>query len=69
MPKQFHPTRWLWTTAFFALFLGAAVACLIYYTTPGPRTITPEMRMVAMISVVVAGLCVISATANLWLRR
>jgi hypothetical protein len=69
MDKRIHPTRWLWTTALYSLLLGAAAASLMYYTMPGPRTLTPEIRMVAMASVVCAGLCVISATAHWWIRR
>jgi|APTNR8051073442_1049403.scaffolds.fasta_scaffold00090_34 hypothetical protein len=69
MVKRIHPTRWLWTTAFYALLLGAAAVCLMYYTMPGPRTLTPEIRMVIMASVVAAGICVISATAHWWIRR
>lgn len=69
MSKRVHPNRWLWWAAFYALALGAGMVCLMYYTAPGPRALTPEMRLVATVAVVAAGICVISATSHWWLRR
>lgn len=41
----------------------------MYTTAPGPRQISDDMRLVALGSIVGAGICVISATAKWWLHR
>jgi hypothetical protein len=69
MKRRFHPTGWLWWTAFYILVFGAGAIYLMYYTAVGPKVITQDMRMVGIASIVGAGICVISATAHWWLRR
>ncbi len=69
MVKPFNPTRWLWWTAFWILVIGLGLAYLMFYTTPSPRTITEGVRLVALCSVVGAGICIISATSHWWLKR
>ena len=67
--KPFHSKNWLWWCALFSLLAGAAFDYLIYSTMPLPKIISPEMRQIAMVSVVISGICVISATSHWWTRR
>lgn len=69
MTKRVHPTSWLWWSAFYILAGGAGLVFLMYTTAPGPRQISDDMRLVALGSIVGAGICVISATAKWWLHR
>ena len=67
--KPKHPRRWLWWAALLILFLGAAFSALSYYTMPGPRQLSEQVRQIAMFTFVGVGICVISATAHWWTNR
>ncbi len=69
MIKSFQPLRWLWWLALLILAAGAGLLYLMYRINPEPQPITDQMRMVAMCTVVSAGICIISATARWWIHR
>lgn len=63
-----HPTAGLVWTAFTIAIVGGAItyALSLDRLTPGSRT---HMAVSLMITVLATGLCLISATANWWLKR
>lgn len=65
---RIHPTAGLWWTAVLIAVIGGAVSYALSLDrfTPGYRE---RMGVGLMITVLGAGICVIAATANWWLKR
>ncbi len=61
-------TAWLWWLALFLLASGAASAYLFHLRVPEPGALRAARLSIAVASVL-AGVCVISATAKSWMRR
>jgi len=61
-------TTGLWKLAFLIFATGGLVAYLIYRNDTSLDA-TAHLRLTILITAVAGGLCVICATANLWLKR
>jgi hypothetical protein len=63
-----HPAAGLWWTAILVAVIGGAItyALSLDRFTPGFRV---RMSVSLMITILGAGICVIAATANWWLKR
>lgn len=61
-------STWLWWLAFFLLFFGGLIAFILSQqpAEPGVRT---QINMTLAIAIVSAGICIICATADWWMRH
>lgn len=57
-----HPRGWLWWTAVFALVLGGLIAYI--FSLENTYQADAYMKTSIMVSVVIAGICVISALSD-----
>lgn len=62
-----QPT-WLWWWAFFILFFGGLIAYMLSLqeAVPGAQS---QVHLTLAISIVAAGICIICATADWWMRH
>ncbi|MFH0952762.1 MAG: hypothetical protein V1873_00365 [Verrucomicrobiota bacterium] len=63
-----HPTAGLWWAAFLILLVGGGIAYVFSLdeTSPAART---SMATTLMVTIIAAGIFVICATSNWWMRR
>jgi CHASE2 domain-containing sensor protein len=65
---RYSQTRWLW---WLALIIAAVAATSIYFIRQDPLNLNPQQQINAIIigSATLIGICIISATAQWWLKR
>ena len=63
-----HTRSWLWWLAIFILVAGGALAYVLSLDTALPYAGRRALLVISL-SIALAGVCVISATAGWWLRR
>lgn len=68
VPKKPNITGWLWWLAFLIAAIGGLVCYLISQDPVNPD-MRRNMMLVATISTIGAGVCVIAATAHWWTHR
>jgi len=66
--KSPHPTRWLW---WLALIIAIVASLLVFFIQRDEGNIyaREEARKVIMFATIAIGICIISATSNLWIKR
>ncbi len=63
------PTSWLWRSAIAVFLAGVGLLWLLWSTSVGPQEITPAMRSIALLTVVISGILLIAASARWWMHR
>lgn len=67
-PKSPDSTAWLWRLALLILLIGGGVSYMLSRT--GQDTNSRTLFSVSMaVTIIGAGICVICATANWWMKR
>ena len=67
-PKEHSQGGWLWVLALIVGGLGYGALYLLRQDQHDPDLEQKELWVI-MLTVILSGLCVISATARLWFRR
>lgn len=67
-PKKPYSTAWLWWLAFLILSGGGSATYYFYLDRVNPSAYA-HMQASLLFTIIATGICIISATANLWLRR
>lgn len=62
-------TSWLWWLSLLILITGGAIYYLFRMNTAGGQHTMQAANLTAAVSLVLAGVCIISATSNWWMRR
>jgi len=61
--KTIKPSKgWLWWTAFFVLFVGGVISYILSMENTYQADV--YMRTTIMVSVIISGICIISAMAD-----
>jgi len=68
MMKKYRPKAWLWWLALFFLLIGGALIYMFSLRLPEPTART-FMGLSMVATIVVVGLCLISASSDWWMRR
>ena len=68
MTPHYHRNGWLWWTAFYVLCGGGVLYWVVDQQAQDPAD-DKLATMIACGAILLAGVCVISATADWWLKR
>lgn len=60
--------RWLWWLALVIAAVGSGIAYMINQQELGAKA-DQQVMIVAMVTIITCGLCIIGATARLWINR
>lgn len=68
VPKKPNVTGWLWWLAFLIAAVGGTICYFLSKDTVNPD-MQRQMMLVAMLTIVGVGICIIAATSHWWMHR